>query len=104
MLAKAEPNDRLEKIKCKSLVSASDWARSGSRPRTCYKFSSINNKNEAVNTCDCPKFFLSHLLLVFSVDLLGDEKLGYGFTSGDELDEVNVGPGICHDQHSSAKR
>ncbi|KAK1697124.1 hypothetical protein QYE76_013821 [Lolium multiflorum] len=33
------------------------------------------------------------VLPVFSVDLTGDGKLGYGFTSADELEEVDIGPG-----------
>ncbi|KAK1694526.1 hypothetical protein QYE76_011223 [Lolium multiflorum] len=32
-------------------------------------------------------------LPVFGVDLTGDGKLGYGFTSADELEEVDIGPG-----------
>jgi len=30
---------------------------------------------------------------VFSIDLAGDGKLGYGFTSADELEEIDIGPG-----------
>ncbi|KAK1642214.1 hypothetical protein QYE76_060019 [Lolium multiflorum] len=33
------------------------------------------------------------VLPMFSVDLTGDGKLGYGFTSADELEEVDIGPG-----------
>ncbi|KAK1614114.1 hypothetical protein QYE76_019631 [Lolium multiflorum] len=32
-------------------------------------------------------------LPVFGVDLTGDGKLGFGFTSADELEEVDIGPG-----------
>jgi len=32
-------------------------------------------------------------LPIFSVDLAGDGKLGYGFASADELEEVDIGPG-----------
>ena len=28
-----------------------------------------------------------------SVDFTGDVKLGYGFTSADDLEEVDIGPG-----------
>ena len=28
-----------------------------------------------------------------TVDLTGDDKLGYGFTSADDLEEVDIGPG-----------
>jgi hypothetical protein len=38
-----------------------------------------------------------------SSDLADNGKLGYGFTSADELEEVDNGPGISHDQHLSAK-
>jgi hypothetical protein len=41
---------------------------------------------------DRPKFFLSSLSIC-SVDLTDDGKLGYGFTSADELEEVDIGPG-----------
>jgi hypothetical protein len=40
---------------------------------------------------------------ICSVDLTDDGKLGYGFTSADELEEVDIGPGISHSQHLSAK-
>jgi hypothetical protein len=32
-------------------------------------------------------------LSICSVDLTDDEKLGYEFTSADELEEVDIGPG-----------
>jgi hypothetical protein len=32
-------------------------------------------------------------LSICSVDLTDDGKLGYGFTSADELEEVYIGPG-----------
>ena len=28
-----------------------------------------------------------------TVDFTGDDKLGYGFTSADDLEEVDIGPG-----------
>ena len=28
-----------------------------------------------------------------TVNLTGDDKLGYGFTSADDLEEVDIGPG-----------
>ena len=28
-----------------------------------------------------------------TIDLTGDGKLGYGFTSADDLEEVDIGPG-----------
>jgi len=32
-------------------------------------------------------------LPAFTVDFSGDGKLGYGFTSADDLEEVDIGPG-----------
>jgi hypothetical protein len=46
-----------------------------------------------VDPCDWPEFFQSYFLPVYTVDLQGDGKLGYGFTSADELEEVDIGPG-----------
>jgi hypothetical protein len=40
---------------------------------------------------DWPKLFLSHSLPICS-DLADDGKLGYGFTSADELEEIDIGP------------
>jgi hypothetical protein len=45
-----------------------------------------------------PKSSLLHILApnvcpVCSIDLTGDGKLGYGFTSADELEEIDIGPG-----------
>jgi hypothetical protein len=36
---------------------------------------------------------LLSFLSIYSVDLTDDGKLGYGFTSADELEEVDIGPG-----------
>ncbi|KAK1603494.1 hypothetical protein QYE76_008177 [Lolium multiflorum] len=40
-----------------------------------------------------PAVSVSPALPVCGVDLTGDGKLGYGFTSADELEEVDIGPG-----------
>jgi hypothetical protein len=40
---------------------------------------------------DWPKLFLSHSLPICS-DMADDGKLGYGFTSADELEEIDIGP------------
>jgi hypothetical protein len=42
---------------------------------------------------DRPVVSVSPALPVCGVDLTGDRKLGYGFTSADELEEVDIGPG-----------
>jgi hypothetical protein len=39
-----------------------------------------------------PKLFLSHSLSICS-NLVDDGKLGYGFTSANELEEIDIGPG-----------
>jgi hypothetical protein len=54
--------------------------------------SSVNEYDKAADLNDRPKLLLSHSLSICS-DLAGDRKLGYGFTSADELEEVNTGPG-----------
>jgi hypothetical protein len=41
---------------------------------------------------DRPKLFLAHSLSICS-DLVDDMNLGYGFTSADELEKVDIGPG-----------
>jgi hypothetical protein len=67
------------------------------------KFQKSNEGYKAANLDDRPKFFLLSSLSICSVDLTDDGKLGFGFTSADELEEVDIGPGISHDQHLSAK-
>jgi hypothetical protein len=39
------------------------------------------------------KLSSTYTLPVFSIDLAGDGKLEYGFTSADELEEIDIGPG-----------
>jgi hypothetical protein len=68
-------------------------ARSSSRPYINCKVSRINEDYKAADLNDRPKLFLSHSLSICSVDLIDDRKLGYGFTSADELEEVDIGPG-----------
>ena len=65
-----------------------------------------NNRSiEAASPCGWPNNFSCHLpvfaadivdsedSLAFAVDFLDDGKLGYGFTSADDLEEVDIGPG-----------
>jgi hypothetical protein len=68
-------------------------ARSSSRPYINCKVSRINEDYKAADLNDRPKLFSSHSLFICSVDLTDDGKLGYGFTSADELEEVDIGPG-----------
>jgi hypothetical protein len=85
-------------MKCKSLMSSvvhSSYtkARFDSRPYSCCKVSKSNEGCKAADLDDQPKFFLLSSLSICSVDLTDDGKLGYGFTSADELEEVDIGPG-----------
>jgi hypothetical protein len=67
-------------------------ARSSNRPYINCKVSSVNEDNKAADLNDRPKLFLSHSLPICS-DMIGDGKLGYGFTSADELEKIDIGPG-----------
>jgi hypothetical protein len=95
----ADPRDRPQKVKCKLLMSSvvhnhSNYrkARFDSRPYSCCEVSKSNERREAADLDDRPKFFLLSPLSICSVDLTDDGKLGYGFTSADELEEINIGP------------
>jgi hypothetical protein len=59
-------------------------ARSSSQPYINCKVLSVNEDNKAADLNDRPKLFLSYSLPICS-DLTGDGKLGYEFTSADEL-------------------
>ncbi|KAK1607921.1 hypothetical protein QYE76_031594 [Lolium multiflorum] len=48
---------------------------------------SITMKRDA-DSSDWPMLSSTYALPVFSIDLEGDGKLGYGFTSADELEEI----------------
>jgi hypothetical protein len=67
-------------------------ARSSSQPDINCKILSVNEDDKATDLNHRPKLFLSHSLPICS-DLVDDEKLGYGFTSADELEEVDICPG-----------
>jgi hypothetical protein len=67
--------------------------RSSSRPYINCKISRINKDYKATDLNDRPILFPSHSLSICSVDSADDGKLGYGFTSADELEEVDIGPG-----------
>jgi hypothetical protein len=98
-LGKADPCDRPQKIKCGILltnVSCSGnnhkEARSGNRPYINCNISSIIEYDKAPDLNNRPKLFLSHALPICS-DLADNRKLGYRFTSADELEEIDIGPG-----------
>jgi hypothetical protein len=66
--------------------------RFGSRSYINCNVSSVNKYDKAVDLNDRSKLFLSHSLPICS-DLVDDGKLGYGFTSTDELEEIDIAPG-----------
>jgi hypothetical protein len=68
-------------------------ALSSSRPCINCKIPKINEVCSAADLNDRPKYFSSYSLSICSIDLTDDGKLGYGFTSADELEEINIGPG-----------
>jgi hypothetical protein len=67
-------------------------AHSSSRPYISCNVSSVNEYDKAADLNDRPKLFLSQSLSICS-NLADDGKLGYVFTSADELEEVDIGPG-----------
>jgi hypothetical protein len=68
-------------------------ACSSSRPYINRKFSRINEDYKAADLNDRLKLFSSHSLSTCSIDSTDDGKLGYGFTSAGELEEVDIGHG-----------
>jgi hypothetical protein len=66
-------------------------AHPGSRPYINCNVSSVNEYDKATDLNYWPKLFLSHSLPICS-DLADDRKLGYEFTSADELEEIDIGP------------
>jgi hypothetical protein len=68
-------------------------ARFDSRLYSCCKVLKSTEGHKVADLDDRPKFFLLSSLSICSVDLTDDGKLGYGFTSADELEEVDIGPG-----------
>jgi hypothetical protein len=68
-------------------------ARSSNRPCVNCKEAQVNEKNKSADPCDRPNPFTSYPLFICSIDLMDEGKLEYGFTSADELEEVDIGPG-----------
>jgi hypothetical protein len=64
-----------------------------SRPYSICKVSKSNERYGAADLDDQPKFFLLSSLSICSIDLTDDGKLGHRFTSADELEEIDIGPG-----------
>jgi hypothetical protein len=67
-------------------------ARSSSRPYINCDVSSVNEYDKAGDLNDRTKLFLSHSSSICSY-WADDGRRGYGSTSADELEEVNIGPG-----------
>ena len=80
-------------------------ARSGSSPLIDYLVSNDNGSVGAASPCGWSNNFSCHLhvfasglvhnedSLAFAAGFSDDGKLGYGFTSADDLEEVDIGPG-----------
>jgi hypothetical protein len=64
-----------------------------SRPYSFCKNLRNNEIHEAADLDDRPKFLLPSSFPIYSIDITEDGKLGYGFTSADELKEIDIGPG-----------
>jgi hypothetical protein len=96
----ADPHDRPQKIEFELFLSSMlhyysvhKEARSSSRLCVNCTEAQVNEKNKSADPCDQPNPFISYSLFICSIDLMDDGKLGYGFTSADELEEVDIGPG-----------
>jgi hypothetical protein len=74
--------------------------------RQLYFYCKVSKNNEGYKAAylnDWPKFFLLSSLSISNVDLTDDGKLEYGFTSADELEEVDIGPVFMRADDSFAK-
>ncbi|KAK1663155.1 hypothetical protein QYE76_051314 [Lolium multiflorum] len=72
--------------------ASSESRHHNKRPRSCKPSLSITMEKEA-DLSDRPALSSTYALPVFNIDLASDGKLGYGFTSADELEEIDIGPG-----------
>jgi hypothetical protein len=64
--------------------------------RPCSSYKNLENKGMCgtADLNDRPSFFMLCPFSICNVDLMEEEgKLGYGFTSADELEEIDIGPG-----------
>jgi hypothetical protein len=75
------------------LHSCYGMASTGSWPYSFCKNLKDNGKHGAADLNDRPKFFLPSSFSIYIIDLTDDGKLEYGFTSADELEEIDIGPG-----------
>jgi hypothetical protein len=96
VIGEADPCDRPQKIRIGLFLSSIlhyKEARSSSRLGVDCKEVQINEKNKSADPYDRPNPFTSYSLFICSIDLMDEGKLGYGFTSADELEEIDIGPG-----------
>jgi hypothetical protein len=92
----ADSRNRPQKIefsKTGVLHSCYGTASADSRPCSVHKNLESNEICGLADANDRPGFVLLFSLPVCSIDLTEDGKLGYGFTSADELEEIDIGPG-----------
>jgi hypothetical protein len=75
------------------LHSCYGTASADNRPYSFHKNLESNEICGLADANDRPGFVLLFSFPVCSIDLTEDGKLGYGFTSADELEEIDIGPG-----------
>jgi hypothetical protein len=65
----------------------------GSQPCSFYKNLENNGMRGTADLNDRPSFCVLYSFSTCNIDLTEEGKLGYGFTSADELEEIDIGPG-----------
>jgi hypothetical protein len=68
-------------------------ASADSRPYSFHKNLESNEICGSADTNDRLEIVLLSFFPIYSIDLTEDGKLGYGFTSADDLEEIDIGPG-----------
>jgi hypothetical protein len=68
-------------------------ASTGSRPYSFCENLENNGMRGTADLNDRPEFFLLSSFSICSIDLTEEGKLGYCFTSADELEEIDIDPG-----------
>jgi hypothetical protein len=84
---------KIEFLMTSVLHSCCEMVSAGSRPYSFHKNLENNGMRGSADLNDRPEFFLLSPFPICSIDLTEDRKLGYGFTSADELEEIDIGPG-----------
>jgi hypothetical protein len=83
---------KIEFLMTSVLHSCYGMASAGSRPSSFHKNLESNGMRGSADLNDRSEFFLLSPFPIHSIDLTEDGKLGYGFTSADELEEIDIGP------------